>query len=354
MGGVAANAEFVILGGRNAKNTHDVFRCFDATDGTPLWSHTYQAEGELDYGNSPRATPLFYKDMVILLGAFGDLSCLDIETGLPLWQINIRKKFNATNDLKWGTCASPLFVDNKLIINPGANDASIVALDPETGKVLWKTKGEAHAYASFIVAKLGGVRQLVGYDKKSLGGWDVATGKRLWKVVPKRRGDFNVPTPQVIRGKLFTATENNGARLFAFDKQGIINPKPAAVYEDLAPDMSSPVVVGERLYCVNNDLYCLDASNGHLKELWLGEDEALGEYAAIIASRTHLLIIGRGGELLLVDATADSFKIVSRLKPFSQGSEESNNAQHYAHPALVGTKLYIRNEHEIVCLELAK
>jgi hypothetical protein len=84
--------------------------------------------------------------------------------------------------------------------------------------------------------------------------------------------------------------------------------------------------------------------------VWIGEDEALSDYASIIASDDRLLVLGRGGELLLVDAEADEFRVVSRLKAFSDPRE--SKAEPFAHPALVGTKLYLRGELELVCLEL--
>lgn len=45
--------------------------------------------------------------------------------------------------LAWGLCGTPLLVDDKLIFAPGSPEASIVALDAKTGKVLWKTPGGA-------------------------------------------------------------------------------------------------------------------------------------------------------------------------------------------------------------------
>jgi hypothetical protein len=64
-----------------------------------------------------------------------------------------------------------------------------------------------------------------------------------------------------------------------------------------------------------------------------------------------VLAIGAGGELILVDAKADEFRIVSRLKLF--GDDSSQRAEVLSHPALVGTRLYFRGEKELVCVELA-
>jgi ABC-type phosphate/phosphonate transport system substrate-binding protein/outer membrane protein assembly factor BamB len=350
LGGIAATDQVVLLGDRDISNTFDQFRCYAATDGALLWTHQYPAPGKLDYDNTPRSTPLIHGEHVYLLGAFGDLACVELESGLALWQINILDHFAGDQELVWGTCSSPLIVDEKLIVNPGGPDASIVALDPLSGDVLWQTPGDLHAYSSFIVAMLGGVRQLVGYDRTSLGGWDIDTGRRLWTLKPPQDGDFNVPTPVATGGRLLVATENNPARLYEFNAHGQIEPTPAAQYDRLAPDTSSPVVVGNRAFCVRLDMFCLDLANG-LAPIWIGQDKAFCDYSPLIASDDRVLAVGAGGELILVDALADDFRILSRLKLF--GDDPSQRAEVLAHPALVGTRLYFRGEKELVCVDLA-
>ena len=191
----------------------------------------------------------------------------------------------------------------------------------------------------------GGVRQIVGYDEKTLGGWDPATGKRLWTLVPPVSGDFNVPTPIDAGGKLVLASENNGTRIYDFDPGGSIRRQPIAANEDLSPDSSTPVLVGGRLFGCWSSLHCLQAE-AKLQPLWTGEDDAFGHYASLIASPDRVLVVSNRGELLLVDATAGEFKIVSRHKVLGE------KAELLSHPALVGSRLYLRDTSRIVCLEL--
>jgi outer membrane protein assembly factor BamB len=349
LGGIAATQDYVILGDRDITNESDEFRCYSATTGDLLWTVAYPAPGSLDYDNAPRATPVIHGDYVFLLGAFGHLTCADIHTGLEFWKTNILKEFDGEKELVWGSCSSPLIVDGKLIVNPGGPESSLVALDPDTGVAAWKSPGDRHAYGSFIVATLGGKRQIVGHDRTTLGGWDVATGKRLWTLKPPRNNDFNVPTPVEVNGKLLVATENNYVRLYDFDNQGRIVPTPVAHYDQLAPDMSTPIVVGNRVYCVCEKMFCLDLANG-LKEIWTAKDPAFCDYAPLLATDDRVLVLGLGGELLLIDATTDEFRIISRQHLFD--GEEARAAELYAHPAMVGTRLYVRGEKELVCVEL--
>lgn len=346
LGGVAATEEFVVIGDRDLTNMLDEWRCYSARDGTPLWTQSYPAPGKLDYDNMPRATPLIHEGRVFLLGAFGDLTCVELEGGKLLWRMNILKLFGGDPELIWGTCSSPLVVDGKLIVNPGGPTASLVALDPATGGPLWQSPGDRHAYASFIVATFGGMRQIVGYDRTSLGGWDITTGNRLWTLKPPYEGDFNVPTPVAVNGELLATSENNGTRLYAFDNSGRINPEPTLITDELTPDVSSPAVVGNRVFCVNGSMVCLDLAN-EMEPIWIGDDDAFCDSSPLLVTDDRVLAFGRGHELILVDAKSDDFRIVSRRQVF-----DGSGGEPLAHPALVGSRLYLRGEKSLACVEL--
>ena len=73
LGGVAATGRYVLVSDREAGDTADVFRCLSAETGKELWAVRYAAPGKLDYGNSPRATPLIDGERVFLAGAHGHL-----------------------------------------------------------------------------------------------------------------------------------------------------------------------------------------------------------------------------------------------------------------------------------------
>jgi outer membrane protein assembly factor BamB len=306
----------------------------------------FPARGTLDYGQSPRATPVIHEGRVYLLGAFGELRCLDVTDGKVLWIRQLTQEFEAELPT-WGMCSTPLVVGELLIVNPGGAKASLVALDKNTGRTRWATPGNPAAYAAFICGEFGGRRQIVGYDQLSLGGWDVETGARLWQLVPPTEGDFNVPTPIAVNGGLLLATENNGTRLYRFDESGRIIPTPAGHYPELSPDTATPVLTNGRMFGAHLGLHCLDAQNG-LQRLWHQDDETLGDHATLIADDERVLVITLGGELILLDAKATGCAILSRLRVFADDVEV------YSHPALVETRLYVRGGSIVACVDLGE
>ncbi|TWT46746.1 outer membrane protein assembly factor BamB family protein [Botrimarina hoheduenensis] len=353
LGGIAVAEGRVVLGDRDPSNQLDLWRCYDAQTGQELWKSRYPAMGRLDYDNAPRATPLIHEGNAYLLGAFGHASCVQLKDGKRVWRRPLRQQHGDRGKLVWGACCSPLLVDDTLIVCPAADRALWLGLDTTTGRERWLAEGEGHAFASPVVMTLGGVRQFVGYDRRSLGGWCPATGDRLWSLAPPVAGDFNVPTPTAVADRLLVVTENNGARLYDATADGVLVTAPLATAEALLPDTSSPTFFGGRIFCVWNQLYCLNAND--LSEVWVGEDGALPETGGVIAGHTtegagRLLIIGRGGELLLVDADADEFRIVSRLRLFGVDPDEGEDL--LCAPAIVGGRLYLRSDDEIVCVDL--
>jgi hypothetical protein len=104
-------------------------------------------------------------------------------------------------------------------------------------------------------------------------------------------------------------------------------------------------VIGDRVFGVWNKLYCLDLKND-LKELWTNEDNVYLSYASIIATDKLVLVTTIEGELLLIDAASKDGKPISRVKLLKDEQGV------YSHPALVGTKFYLRGNSSLIGVEL--
>ncbi len=344
LSGVAATAAHVIVADKNEERDQDIWRCLDAETGQELWTVAYPTPKQMEFTNTPRAAPVIHGGFAYLLGAFGDLYCVSIEGRRIVWRRNIVKEFGAKLPT-WGMCSTPLVVDDLLVINPGASEASLAGLGLYTGETVWQTPGDPPGYGSLILGTFGGVRQIIGHDATSLGGWDPNTGRRLWTLLPVKKGDYNVPTPVDLDGRLLIATENNGTRLYDFDTSGRINPTPIAQNRKLAPDTSTPVAIDGLLFGCFRGLYCLDLGN-NLETLYSTEgDGAFTDYTALIAGNGRILAVTVKGELILLEAARNVYTPISRLRLFE-------DTEVWSHPALIGNRLYVRSMKEICCFLL--
>jgi len=350
MAGLAVQDGRIITADKSLDGQSDVWRCLDADTGRELWKLAYAAPGKMDFTNTARANPVVHGPLAYLLGAFGHLHCVRLSDGKVIWKKNMVRDFGAKLP-QWGYCGTPLIADGRLIVTPGAPKASIAALDLQTGKVLWKTPGGPPGYGSFVLARLGGVTQVVGHDVASLGGWDPATGKRLWKLVPPESDDFNVPTPIVVAQRLLVSTENNGTRLYGFDNRGRIVPKPVARTDELTPDTSTPVVIDDLVFGSDGEMACLDLRAG-LKMLWRTNTFPFTDYCTFIAGNGRVLVATTAGTVSLVkaDRAAGKMNCLSTVKLFEDLSEEERAI--WSHPAVVGNRLYLRNMLGVYCFLL--
>ncbi len=345
IGGVAATEDFVVVSSRDANEQNDLFFSLDPTTGVELWRFEYSAPGRLDYGSSPRATPLIHDPYVFTLGAFGDLHCLDIDTGEVIW------KRHLVNDLggvlpNWGFCASPLVSDDKLIIMHGGSTASLAALNLTTGETLWTGSGSKVGYATPLLCSKNGRSQVVGYEERAFSAWDLRDGVKLWSLVPEWEGDFNVPSPICLGNQLVLVTENNGTRSYHFDEQHRLIDSPVAKHDELTPDTHSPLAISDLILGVQGGLIALDASDS-LRPLWNWQDHALRGHCSLIAGGNRLLIITERTEVILLDISRQSAQELGRFQA------DPTATSMLAHPAIVGSRLFLRGKQSLEAWDLA-
>jgi outer membrane protein assembly factor BamB len=338
--GIAVAGDIAVLADHDGRN--DYYRALRTDDGSELWQRSFPNGREMDYGAAPRATPLIYHGNAHVLGAFGDCYCLELKTGKTIWQRNFAKDFGSPAVPKWGYCDSPLVAQGKLILNPGGSSA-LVALAPETGKLLWRGAGARANYSSFIAGNFGGVEQVIGYDAKSLGGWELNSGRRLWTLPVDTSGGYIVPTPVRVGGNLLLTDLNSPAQLFAFATSGVILPTPAARNEDCTPEISTPVVARGLVLGQNEQLICLDAAAG-LKTLWIEDrDESFRADCHLIIADDRGLAFNNEGELVLFRFDRQGVRILGKKKLCGKT---------LMHPTVAGQRLFVRDSQFVSCYDL--
>ena len=338
--GISVADGLLVMADHDDQNDYYVARA--AADGREVWKRTFPNGREMDYGAGPRATPLVYQGRVYVQSAFGDLDCLEHKTGKTVWHKNYLDDLGGGKVPRWGYCGSPLVASDKLIVAPGGK-ASLVALEPKTGRVLWQSGPGQPNYSSPIIGVFGGVEQVVGYDAKSLGGWELASGKRLWMVEIDSSGGYVVPTPLKVGEALFVADSTNWAQIYAFDPGGVIRQPAIAKSEDLAPAVPTPTAAGPLILGQAEKLVCLDAVDG-LKTLWLDEEEKAFQ------SDCHLLVAGNRGLAMNSEGVLVLFRFDrTGVKVLGQQTVCQKTLMH---PTLVDGRFYVRDAESVFCYEL--
>lgn len=318
VGGVALSQEIVVVSSRDIQDRSDLFVALDAETGIELFRHQYSSPLALDYGNSPRSTPLLLENQIITLGAGGELASLDIESGKPIWTRHLVRDLGGKMPA-WGYSASPIVYENTLIVQAGGPSAALVGLNLESGEIEWRSSGRQAAYSSPIFMKHKGILQLLGCDDKSFGAWSVQDGMRLWELKLPIDRDFNVPSPLVLKDKLFLVSENNGALLYELPAEYEENdntkqqPKLLAQSDALSHDANSPVIVGEYIASVHEGLVLLDPNDG-LETVDQWNDPSLHSYASIIVEDERMLITCCDGTVVLLEVSHGKIKELGRMQ----------------------------------------
>ncbi len=151
----------------------------------------------------------------------------------------------------------------------GSDQAFVVALDKQTGKIRWKTNRRApydQAYTTPLVIRVGDRDQLVSIGAHRAAAYDPLTGREIWRV-GYRDGFSNVPRPVFGHGLVYIATGFNQPNLIAVRPDGAGDVTKTHVAWTLtrgAPLTPSPLLAGDELYVVNDGgiLTCVDAATG--------------------------------------------------------------------------------------------
>lgn len=329
----------------------------DPLTGGLICKYEIRAEGQLDYGNSPRATPIIGAETIYLQSAFGQLVALDPFENKVVWSKHYGKDFLGEMPT-WGYCSSPLLLGDSLIVQPGGKLASVVSLDAKTGDVRWRASDHAAAYASPVASARHPIAEsqaaalspvVIATGAKSIRGLDIDSGTLVWEIKPETSGDFMVPTPIVNRSRLFLTGENNGARVYDLvskSKEDALTLPLIAKSDRLSGDTHSPIVVGGFLIGVDQDLVALEIDD-HLREASSFSDAALDQYAPILCEGNHLLVCCSNGSILGIRVESDG-----TLAEYSRTVSSKESAPMLAHPALVDGLLYVRHSNRVSAYRL--
>ena len=328
-------------------------KALNAKDGKKVWSTRLGRVGNPDQKPSypaARSTPTVDGDLLYALGSDGDLLCLERITGKVRWQKNLRSDFGGQPGI-WAYAESPLIDGDVLVCTPGGADATLVALNKKTGKLLWKSAvpgGEQAAYASVVVTSVGGVKQYVQFLQKGLVGVDARNGKFLWRYDKTAQGSpANIPTPVSREGYIYSATGRGGAGLIRLSmNQGSAEVEQVYASPKLPTAIGGTVLLGDYLFGTTGQaLVCAEFKTGDVK--WT--ERAVGA-GSICYADGRLYLHGENGELALVEATPEGYRERGRFMP--PGQPERGQSKAWAYPVVANGRFYVRDFDVLWCYDV--
>ncbi len=312
-------------------------------DGKRIWQH----ENGLAYdGQFPgaRGTPTVDGGRVYHLNGNGHLGCFDAQSGTPIWSTNLLERFQGRN-IQWGLAESVTIDGNRVICCPGGERIGVAALDKDSGETLWTCDcfGERPGYCSGIVVDYQGLRQFVTTMSASVVGVDLETGRLLWRYEREAPYEVNVATPVYHEGQVaISTTWNRGTTVLQLEVDGR-NCSAQPVWHNPEFDIEHGGFL-----LVDGHLYGF-ADGNHKRRHWACVDWKTGQVtydsagpgkksAATSYADGMLYLLGDDRTVALVPATPSRFQVVSQFE-LPSGPEGPT----WAHPVIHGGRLYLRH-----------
>ncbi len=341
-------SSFAIADGRaytlEQRRRQEVATAYDVETGREIWAQAWNAEFTDSTGDGPRATPTWDNGRVYALGATGELRCLDAKTGAVIWGKNILRE-NGAQNLPWAMAASPLIVDDKVILLPGGSSGnSVVAYNKNTGAPVWKSLNDRQGYVSPMLVTLSGTRQVLIVSATRMLGLSPEDGALLWSQDWDTDMGINVSQPIIVdRNRFFISSGyGKGAALMEVSGSGN-NLTTKAIWQNInmKNKFNSSVLHQGFVYGLDEGiLSCVDVNSGERK--WKGGRYGYGQ---VILASGHLIVLSDTGELVLVRATPDQHSEIARFSALE--------GKTWNYPAIAGGKLLVRNATQMAAYNIA-
>jgi outer membrane protein assembly factor BamB len=326
--------------------------CLNAATGEPLWETDVAPAFRNAMGDGPRATPAVAGDTVYVFTGEGVLAALRTADGNAVWKKNIVTDLGG-KPADYGMACSPLLVGDKVIVTVGAPRGTVAAVDGKSGEIAWTAgRNQPAGYSSPAVRKVAGSEQLVVFHGAGVLGLEPATGAELWSYPYETDFNCNIAAPLAVGGGVFISSgENHGSVLLALrprDKSFEVSETWSSLGRDsvLRNEWQTSILLDGCLYGFDNvgsagpttHLTCIDAATGERKwqQLRFGKGN-------LIAADGKLFCSTVAGELVVLRTNPEKYEELGRKEVLSSTRQA---------PALANGLLYLRDDREIVCLDV--
>lgn len=341
-------------------------RALDMNTGEEIWSQQYDSPYSISYPAGPRCTPTVDGDRVYSLGAEGELQCRNLADGELIWSKNFKKDFGA-EVLIWGAASHPLIDGDLLYTMVGGKGQAIVAFDKMTGDVVWKALDAESGYCPPSIIEHGGVRQLIVYDPQGVSSLNPTDGSVYWTQPMEPLYQMSIARPMVDGDRMYFS----GIGFKSIMLQLKSDPPSAEVLwkgtnkNSVYSANATPLFVDGVLYgsdCKVGSLMAVDATTG--ERLWETFEATKPDekrkvdhgtaFVTRIGDTDRYLIMGEAGQLLMAKMTPEKFESLGSFQAIEPTGEAFGRDVLWSHPAYANRTAFIRNDKEIIAVDLAK
>jgi outer membrane protein assembly factor BamB len=340
--------------------------CFEEDTGKVLWVYSYEENyGDWAYvperGAGPTATPIVDGDRIYMVGASGHMHCLNAKSGEVIWDKAIGREYQIA---EMSCRPSPLVDGSLLIVFTGAKpNASVLALEKETGNSVWKALNDPVSNSSPIIIQAAGKRQLIVWSNSALTSLNPATGEVYWRELMNTSGNDSAATPvfkesQLLVSGLMLDLKANAPRF--------LWPPNRVPSRRVLSNTSTPVWLGNFIYAAKGfgDLVCLEAATG--RQVWstngltspkngaslnitpLISNDKIGKDAV----DGNCFIFTDEGNLIRAGLSPAGYREISRSHLIDPTWPFGQTKFVYAPPAFANRRVFARSEGEVVCASL--
>lgn len=340
--------------------------CLDTETGNEVWSYQYECDYEIAYPAGPRVTPTVTDSLVVALGAEGDLMVLSADKGKLKWHINIPETFGIETPM-WGFASHPLVTNNMVITMVGGEDQAVVAFDLDSGKVIWKALSSSQTgYCPPSIILAGGVEQLLVWHPEAVAALNPLNGDLYWTEPLKPHGAMSIARPQREGDYLFISGMKNKSLMLrlAKDRPAVERLWEGKIRKALDATTATPLLKDGVIYGSDDRmgaLMAVSAVDG--EQLWQTYEPVRPENKRRMKTGTcfvtrhepsgRYLLFGETGLLTIATMNAAGYQSHGQMKVLEPTQTGSGRKVVWSHPAYANQTAYVRNDRELVAVDLS-
>ncbi len=316
----------------------DVVAAFDVGTGDELWRYEL---GEMYVGHNgshdgPNGTPTIAGETVFALGPHGRMAALGLGDGNVAWQRELTE--DGAEEPFHGYTTSPIVAADRVIVLTGGEGQSITAFDRATGEPVWRAGDDGVHYQTPTLLETGNGALLIAPTNQYLQAIEPESGEIAWQLqyAEGEQLERQAHVVPVDDGR-FLLWLQRGSKLYSFDAEGAEELWSTNAFGN---SLGVPVRVGDHFYgYTGRFLSCVDLETGEI--VWRSRPPA-GQGVSVVGGA--LASLGRDGDLVLIDASPDGYRELTRLPVFERGD--------YAAPSFVDGHFLVRNMERIAAVRV--